>query len=75
MNAAQKYERAIERAHNYKPAPFNPQYDPTASRRYQQVTESMERDHYYDTHTREECRVEWRRRYDKEKQRCQDTEQ
>lgn len=50
--------------HDYKPAPFNPSYDPQAKQRYADVTESMELDGYYDTHTRAECADEWARRYD-----------
>lgn len=46
------------------PAPFNPDADPAAAERYRQVSESMQRDGYYAEHTREECRDEWRRRYE-----------
>lgn len=46
------------------PAPFNPKFDPKASARYEAVTKSMERDDFYADHTREECKVEWRRRYE-----------
>lgn len=46
------------------PAPFNPLYDPGAKARYAAVTKSMEEDDFYASHTREECRLEWRRRYD-----------
>ena len=46
------------------PPPFNPQYDPLAAARYAKVTASMEDDRFYDAHSREECRVEWGRRYD-----------
>ncbi len=35
-----------------------------ASQRFELVTQSMEADDYYRDHTREECRIEWRRRYD-----------
>lgn len=52
------------------PAPFNPEYDPAAKGWYAQVTKSMEADGYYDTHTREECRVEWRARYDHLKEKA-----
>lgn len=50
--------------HDVAPAPFNPLYDPKAKARYAEVTASMERDGFYDSHTREECAAEWRRRYD-----------
>ena len=46
------------------PAPFNPEYDPKAKDRFSMVTKSMEKDCYYDTHTREQCRIEWAKRYD-----------
>ena len=45
------------------PPPFNPEYDPTAKDRYAAVSASMEEDNYYSNHTREECRLEWARRY------------
>ena len=51
--------------HNNPPAPFNPLYDPKAGARYKEVTASMERDNFYATHTREECKAEWGRRYEK----------
>lgn len=50
--------------HDNPPAPFNPEYDPKAGERYRRVTASMEADGYYGTHTREECKAEWGRRYD-----------
>jgi hypothetical protein len=46
------------------PAPFNPNFDPEAKNRYRCVSDSMERDGFYDTHNREECRIEWKLRYD-----------
>lgn len=46
------------------PPPFNQDYDPQAKARYAQVTASMEADDYYAGHSREECRDEWRRRYE-----------
>lgn len=49
---------------NNPPAPFNPQFDPKAAARSSAAAESMSADGYYDTHTREECAAEWRRRYD-----------
>lgn len=50
--------------HNNPPASFNPDYDPKAKSRSKQVCNSMEEDAYYNNHTREECKQEWRRRYD-----------
>lgn len=47
-----------------QPLPFNPAYRKAARQWAAQATDSMERDGYYDTHTREQCAVEWRRRYD-----------
>lgn len=51
------------------PAPFNPDFDPKAKARYSAVTKSMEDDDFYAAHSREECRDEWRRRYDEFKAR------
>jgi hypothetical protein len=45
------------------PAAFNPYFDPKAKARYAAVTASMEADGFYGTHTREECKAEWARRY------------
>jgi hypothetical protein len=53
------------------PARFNPQFDPFAVNRNKKVSQSMEADHFYSGHTREECRIEWRRRYDQLKQQDQ----
>jgi hypothetical protein len=44
---------------------LNPNFDPKAEQRFKKVTASMERDNFYATHTREECKAEWARRYDK----------
>lgn len=49
--------------HRMQPAPFNPAYRKEARQWAAQATASMERDGYYDTHTREQCAAEWRRRY------------
>lgn len=51
------------------PAPFNPLYDPKAKDRYAAVTASLEADGFYKTHTREECKEEWRKRYEDLKER------
>ena len=50
------------------PMGFNPDFDPRAKKRYAQVTSSMEYDGFYNNHTREECRIEWKSRYDKLKE-------
>lgn len=46
------------------PDPFNPDYDPKAKGRYDEVTNGMKADNFYAGHSREECRLEWRRRYE-----------
>ena len=50
--------------HNNPPLPFNPLYDPKASTRFRNTSNSMVADNFYATHTREECKVEWGKRYD-----------
>ncbi len=55
--------------HANPPAPFNPLYDANAQDRYARVTKSMEDDNYYEGHSREECKAEWARRYDADKER------
>lgn len=50
--------------YDLEPLPFNPAYDPRAKDWSKQAAESMERDGFYDKHTRAECAAEWRRRYD-----------
>lgn len=57
-------EQHFEWLHNNPPIPFNPDFDPKAKDRSSRVTASMEADKFYDNHTREECAIEWRRRYD-----------
>jgi hypothetical protein len=42
---------------------FNPDYKPYAVKVRQIVTDSMDQDDFYSTHTREECKVEWNNRY------------
>jgi hypothetical protein len=61
-----KYEGSGPMAghHANPPAPFNPLYDASVKDRYARVTASMSEDAFYDTHTREECKAEWARRYD-----------
>ena len=53
----------FEFLHNNPPPPFNPQYAPKAKARYRQVTSSMEKDNFYESHTREQCKEEWAKRY------------
>lgn len=50
--------------HLHPPAPFNPDADPLAGRRYAHVTASMVEDGLYATMDREERREEWARRYE-----------
>lgn len=64
MNDAQKYENPMMYWHDNPPPPFNPEADPKAGERYEMVTKSMVADNYYANHTREECKQEWRRRYE-----------
>jgi hypothetical protein len=59
-----RYNMNFDFEHANLPAPFNKRYDPKAGERYKLVSESMEDDGFYDSHTREECRVEWGKRYD-----------
>ena len=49
------------------PKGFNLDFDPKAKARYASVSKSMEDDDFYDCHTREECKIEWRKRYDERK--------
>lgn len=52
------------REHNFPPAPFNPDSNAQqAAKRYSQVTASLEADNFYQTHSREECKAEWAKRY------------
>lgn len=43
---------------------LNPDFDPKSKLRYSAVTSSMVKDRYYSSHTREECKAEWRKRYE-----------
>lgn len=49
---------------HHTPPPFNPRADANGAARYAMVTGSMTADDYYNTHTREECKTEWKRRYE-----------
>lgn len=63
---AVKYENAIMLIHSMPaPPPFNPEYDPKADARFREVSKSMQDDGYYSNHTRQECKEEWRKRYEK----------
>ena len=53
----------FEALHNNPPAPVNPHYNPNAAIASIAVSEEMENEGYYTTHTREECRIEFARRY------------
>ena len=48
----------------YSPPPFNSDFDPKAAQRFSDVTASLEQDNFYATHTREECKEEWHKRYE-----------
>lgn len=54
----------FESLHNNPPKPFNPQYNSGYAEVANSVTKNMEEDGYYDTHTREECAAERKRRID-----------
>lgn len=57
-------ESYFEKLWKNPPEAFNPDYKYYATKLYAVVTASMEHSGYYDNHTREECGVEWRKRYD-----------
>lgn len=59
---AQALEEHFEHLHKNPPAPFNLTYDPEAADRMRTAAESMEADGFYDSHTREECAAEIKRR-------------
>lgn len=61
----------FDHEHRNPPPPFNPRFDPKAENRYRLVTQSMMEDDFYEHHTREECKAEWARRYDRLKQEGQ----
>lgn len=64
----------FEHMHNNPPSELfrmlglNLDYNPNSKDWYKMVSQSMEDDNFYDTHTREECRVEWAKRYTKLKE-------
>lgn len=49
--------------HDYKPAPFNPDFNPNAKEASRMASESMEQDGFYDKNDRADCAVEYKRRY------------
>lgn len=57
-------DKHFEALHNNPPKPFNPDYDPMAKTWSSMVVQSMEKDGFYDNHTREECSIEYRKRFD-----------
>ena len=54
----------FEALHNNPPKPFNPSFNPKASEISREVVKSMEADGFYTRHSREECSLEYRKRYD-----------
>ena len=64
MTSANKLVEHFEHQHNNPPAPFNSAYNPNAAGYYKQVSKSMEEDGFYDSHSRVECAIEWRKRFD-----------
>lgn len=54
----------FERLHNNPPPPFNPEFNPSSVDWFREVAHSMEMDGFYDGHSREECSIEFRRRYE-----------
>ena len=61
-------DKHFETLHNNPPMAFNPDYDPMAKTWSNLAVESMENDGFYDNHTRAECSIEYRKRYDQFKQ-------
>ena len=64
MKQHQRLVGHFEAFHKNPPQAFNPDFDPNAKEWSRIATESMERDDYYRRHSREQCRIEWRRRFD-----------
>ncbi len=54
----------FEAQHNNPPKGFNPSFNPKASEISREVVKSMEADGFYTRHSREECSLEYRKRYD-----------
>ncbi len=57
-------EKHFEHLHDNPPAPFNPLYNPLADTWSDEVSAAMEAEGFYDTHSREECAIEFRWRYE-----------
>lgn len=57
-------ERTFEQLWKNPPEAFNHEYKPHAKKIRADTTASMEHNGFYDYHTRVECAVEWRTRYD-----------
>jgi hypothetical protein len=55
-------EAHFQHLHDNPPAPFNPAYRPEAAAELHAVCEAMEKEGFYDTHSREECQREITRR-------------
>lgn len=54
-----------------QPAPFNPLYDPRDAGWLRQAADSMDADGFYASHTRIDCAVEIRTRYNTIKEAAQ----
>ena len=61
---ARALEQHFEWLHKNPPAHFNPDFNPKAKDVWGKVTQSMEDDNFYASHTREECAAEWKKRYE-----------
>ena len=48
----------------HPPPLFNSDFDPKAAQRFSDGTAGLEQDNFYAIHTREECKEEWRKRYE-----------
>lgn len=57
-------EEYFERLHNNPPPPFNPEFNSNSVDWFREVVHSMEIDGFYDKQSREECSIEFRRRYE-----------
>ena len=61
---ARALEQCFEWLHKNPPAIFNSECNPKTKDVWAKVTQSMEDDNFYASHTREECATEWKRRYE-----------
>jgi hypothetical protein len=64
MKDYQKLAAHFETLHNNPPAPFNPLYNPNSKKASLLAVQSMQSDGFYDNNTREQCSIEYRKRYD-----------